>query len=190
MTAAPTNLPSISAVIAEFRRAPREPARPPPSGVLGLLLGLHHNNVVQWSREDAARRDDADDRAVAAAKRDIDALNAKRHELVEAIDAALAAGLDQDPAAPPTTESPAMVFDRLSVLVIRMCVTEDVASSQRADRDLYAARLPLLHQQLALLQEGLGVLFDDVRNGRKRFLPYQSLKLYGSDAARDMRDSS
>ena len=54
---------------------------------MGLLLGLHHNNVVQWDREDAARRDDADDHAVADAKRDIDVLNAKRHELVEAIDA-------------------------------------------------------------------------------------------------------
>jgi hypothetical protein len=188
--AAPTNLPSISAVIAEFRRAPGESPWPPSSGLLGLLLGLHHNNVVQWSREDAARRDDAKDRAVAAAKRDIDALNAKRHELVEAIDEALAAGLDQDPAAPPTTESPAMVFDRLSVLVIRTCFTEEAASSQRAGRDLYAARLPLLHQQLAVLQEGLEALFEDVRTGRKRFLPYQSLKLYGSDAPGDMGELS
>ena len=179
---APTNFPSISAVIAEFRRAPREPARAS-GGVLGLLLALHHNNVVQWSREDAARRSDADDRAVAAAKRDIDALNAKRHELVEAIDAMLASSLDQNPAAPPVTESPAMVFDRLSVLVIRRCFTEEAASSQRADRDRYAARLPVLDQQLALLQQGLEALFDDVRTGRKRFLPYQSLKLYGSRAA-------
>ena len=188
--ASPTNLPSVSAVIAEFRRAPLEPARRPSSGVLGLLLGLHHNNVVKWSREDAARRDDADDRAVAAAKRDIDELNSKRHELVEAIDAALAADLAQSPTAPPTTESPAMVFDRLSVLVIRMSFTNEAASSQRADRDLYAARLPVLDQQLALLQAGLEALFDDVRTGRKRFAPYQSLKLYGSDATRDMHDSS
>ena len=180
---APTNLPSISTVIAEFRRAPREPARGS-GGVLGLLLALHHNNLVQWSREDAARRDDADDRAVAAAKRDIDALNAKRHELVEAIDAMLATSLDQNPAAPPVTESPAMVFDRLSVLVIRMCSTKEAASSQRPDRDLFAARLPVLDQQLALLEEALEALYDDVQNGRKRFLPYQSLKLYGSAASR------
>ena len=188
--ARPTTLPSVSAVIAEFRRAPHEPARRPPSGVLGLLLGLHHNNAVQWGREDAARRDDVDDRAVAAAKRDIDALNTKRHELVEAIDAALATDLDQNQAAPPTTESPAMVFDRLSVLVIRMCFTKEAASSQRADRDLYAARLPVLEQQLAQLQAGLEALFADVRSGRKRFVPYQSLKLYGSDETRDMHDSS
>jgi hypothetical protein len=190
MAAPPMNLPSITGVVAEFRRALCEPGRPPRSGVLGLLLELHDNNVAQWNREDAARRDDADDRAVAAAKRDIDALNTKRHALVEAIDAAMAAGIDQAQAAPPTTESPAMVLDRLSVLVIRISVTESAASSQRADRDLYAARLPVLYEQLALLQEALASLFDDVRTGRRRFLPYQSLKLYGADAARHLRDSS
>ena len=184
MAAQPVSLPSITNVIAEFRRALREPAPAARDGVLGLLLRLHHNNVVQWNREDAARRDQADDHAVAAAKRDIDALNTKRHELVEAIDAALAIGIEQAPAAPPTTESPAMVFDRLSVLVIRISFTESVASSQRDDRDLYAARVPVLHQQLVLLHEALEALYDDVQTGRKRFLPYQSLKLYGSAASR------
>ena len=47
------------------------------------------------------------------------------------------------------------------------------------DRDRYAARLPVLHEQLASLQAALEALFDDVRTGRKRFVPYQSLKLYG-----------
>jgi hypothetical protein len=183
-----TNLPSVDAVVDEFRRASREPVRRPPGELLGLLLELHHNNIVQWSREDAARRDDADDSAVAAAKRDIDALNAKRHELVEAIDAALAAGLDQHPTAAPATESPAMVFDRLSVLVIRMRSTEDAATSQGVGRHLYAARLPVLQEQLALLQEGLEALFEDLRTGRRRFLPYQSLKLYRSHTAGSRRD--
>jgi hypothetical protein len=184
MAAQPASLPSITSVIAEFRRALREPAPPARDGVLGLLLELHHNNVVQWNREDAARRDQVDDHAVAAAKRDIDALNTKRHALVETIDAALAIGIEQAPAAPPTTESPAMVFDRLSVLVIRISFTESAANSHRDDRDLYAARLPVLEQQLVLLLEALEALYDDVQTGRKRFLPYQSLKLYGSAASR------
>jgi hypothetical protein len=183
MAAQPVSLPSITSVIAEFRRVLHEPAPRARDGVLGLLLGLHHNNVVQWNREDAARRDQGDDHAVAAAKRDIDALNTKRHEFVEAIDAALAVGIDQAPAAPPTTESPAMVFDRLSVLVIRISFTES-ASSQRDDRDLYASRLPVLQQQLVLLQEALEALYDDVQTGRRRFLPYQSLKLYDSAGPR------
>jgi hypothetical protein len=184
MATQPVSLPTITSVIADFRRALREPASPARDGVLGLLLRLHHNNVVQWNREDAARGDEADDHAVAAAKRDIDALNTKRHELVEAIDAALAIGIEQAPAAPPTTESPAMVFDRLSVLVIRISFTERAASSPRDDRHLHAARLPVLQQQLVLLHEALAALYDDVQTGRRRFLPYQSLKLYGSAASR------
>jgi Protein of unknown function (DUF4254) len=175
------NMPSIAGIASEFRDALRQPTRLPRTGVLGLLLALHHNNAVQWDREDAARRNGEDDHAVAAAKREIDALNTKRHELVEAIDAALAAGIAQSPEAPPTTESLAMVLDRLSVLVIRISFTEDTANSQRADRDLYAARLPILHEQLALLEDALEALFEDVRTGRRRFVPYQSLKLYGLD---------
>jgi hypothetical protein len=182
MAAPSMSMPSVAGVVAEFRHALRDPAGPPAEGILGLLLLLHHNNVVQWNCEDESRRDSGNDRAVAAAKREIDTLNTKRHELVEAVDAALAAGLEQSASATPTTESPAMVLDRLSVLVIRVASTEEVANSQRADRNLYAARLPVLHEQLALLQDAFDALLDDVRSGRRRFVPYQSFKLYGSDS--------
>jgi Protein of unknown function (DUF4254) len=176
-------MPPVAAIVSEFRQTLRTPQEGSPrEGLLGLVLALHHNNVVQWDCEDESRRESGSDRAVAAAKRKIDALNSKRHELVEAVDAALAAEIEQSPSAAPTTESPAMVLDRLSVLVIRVVSTEDLASSQRADRDVYTARLPVLHEQLALLQDAYEALLDDVRTGRRRFVPYQSLKLYGSDA--------
>ena len=182
------DVPSVDAVVEEFRRASRGAARDPSSGVLELLLALHRNNIEQWSREDATRREDADDATVAAAKRDIDALNGKRHTLVEAVDAELATSFDQDSTAPSATESPAMVFDRLSVLVIRLRFTEDAVVLDGRDGDLYAARLPVLQEQLALLQAALNALFEDVRAGRKRFLPYQSLKLYRSNTAGSRRD--
>src|SRR2546423_3499368 len=171
MAALPTGVPAVADVISEFRQALGEPAPTLRSDVIRLLLGLHENNVLQWDREDAARRDHADDRAVADAKRDIDALNTKRHDFVEAIDASFGAVIDQSPSAPPATESPAMVFDRLSVLVIRIASTEDAARAERVDRGLYAARLPVLHEQLASLQAALEALFDDVQAGRKRFVP-------------------
>ena len=181
-------VPSAGDVVAHFQRSLGAGAPTPSGEVLGLLMALHRNNLDQWQREDLTRAADADDAAVAAAKRDIDALNATRHGLVEAIDAALAAALEQERWATPATESPAMVFDRLSVLVIRISSTEDAASSQRDDRDFYAARLPVLRRQLALLQEALEAFFDDLRTGRKRFVPYQSLKLYGPRAAGIRRD--
>ena len=179
MAELPATVPAVADVVAEFRQALDEPSPTAHSDLIGLLRGLHENNALQWDREDAARRDDADDHAVAGAKRDIDALNTKRHDLVEAIDAALAAAIHQSPSAPPTTESPAMVFDRLSVLVIRIASTEKAARTERVDRDLWAARLPVLQEQLSSLQAGLEALFEDVQAGRKRFVPYRSFKLYG-----------
>jgi hypothetical protein len=177
--------PTVSEVVDMFERVLRSPdiARNAHHGVLGTLLALHQNNIEQWKCEDIARRDGAGDHAIAAAKREIDALNTKRHELVEAIDAALLARIDQAPSAPPATESPAMVFDRMSVLTIRVAFTERVANSESHDRNAFAQRLPLLYGQLGLLREALEVLFDDVQAGRKRFVPYQSLKLYRAASA-------
>jgi hypothetical protein len=115
---------------------------------------------------------------VANAKREINSLNAQRHHLVEAIDAAIDDAISQIPSATPSTESPGMVFDRLSVLVIRVHHTELVAVANPSDGNPYVTRLPVLHGQLALLEEALTALLDEIRAGTKRFVPYQSLKLY------------
>ncbi len=72
-----------------------------------------------------------------------------------------------------------MAFDRLSVLVIRIHHTERAAGEKASDADLYAARLPVLYRQLADLQQAIDGLIGDVREGTRRFVPYQSLKLYG-----------
>jgi Protein of unknown function (DUF4254) len=170
-----TDVPSAGHVVALFQRALRQAEPEVVDGVLSLLLDLHRNNVEQWRCEDATRGVEVTDATVAAAKRAIDAHNAARHVLVEAIDAALAGAVEQDPSAIPATESPAMVFDRLSVLTIRLHVTEAAAG-----RDQFAGRLPLLRDQLTTLQRALDGLFDDLRAGRKQFVPYVSLKLYGA----------
>ena len=171
----PPDVLSAADVVALFQRALRQNEPEAADGVLRTLLDLHHNNLMQWRCEDTTRGVDASDATVAAAKRAIDAHNATRHVLVEAIDAALADVVEQDRSATPATESPAMVFDRLSVLTIRLHVTE-----AGAGRDQLAGRLPLLRDQLTTLQRALDGLFDDVRAGRKRFVPYLSLKLYGA----------
>jgi len=77
-----------------------------------------------------------------------------------------------------------MVYDRLSVLVIRIAFTERAARSRHPDGDAFGARLPILLEQLALLQQALEVVFDDVQAGRRRFVPYRSLKLYSESSSR------
>jgi hypothetical protein len=174
----PVDVPAVAQVVACFQRTLREGELPAGEGVLQTLLELHRNNIEQWRWEDTTRDEGASDAIVAAAKRAIDAHNATRHRLVEAIDAALADTLEQDASATPATESPGMVFDRLSVLTIRLHVTEE-----RTDRDGFSDRVPLLRDQLATLQRALDGLFDDVRGGRRCFVSYRSLKVYGGGPA-------
>jgi hypothetical protein len=73
-----------------------------------------------------------------------------------------------------------MVFDRLSVLTIRIHYTAQAAGKGGAG---YTDRLAVLEEQLAVLERAADALFDDVRTGRRRFVPYQSLKLYGAASA-------
>ena len=80
------------------------------------------------------------------------------------------------------TEGPGMAVDRLSVLVIRIASTEARATSGAADAQLYAERLPRLRSQCDALVEAIASLLDDLTEGRRRFIAYESLKLYGPEA--------
>jgi ABC-type transporter Mla subunit MlaD len=171
-SSADDDLPTSDDVVAEFRRALHDPEHRPTRLVVARLVDLLRSNLAQWNLEDVARGAGADDGAVAGTKRAIDKLNAGRHRIVEEIDTAIDRAVTQSAAAPLATESPAMAFDRLSVLVIRIHHTE-------GDADRYAARLPVLYRQLAELQQAIDALIDDVRDGTRRFVRYQSLKLYG-----------
>ena len=169
-------LPDVASVVDAYARALDDDRWPAEAGdVMGTLLALHRNNVEQWRCEDVTRAAYHDDHVVAAAKRDIDRLNANRHRLVEAVDAAYAAAIVQDASAPPATEAPGMVFDKLSVVVIRLQVTRDTA---RVQGEL-AARVPVLEAQRDELAAALVALLADVTAGRRRFTPARSHKLYG-----------
>ena len=143
------------------------------------IRALHGSNRCQWDREDDARRDRADDAVVADAKRDIDRMNGTRHGFIEAIDHAISSCIDPRGGAPLVTESPGMAIDRLSVLLIRLGSTEAKAASGSADANLFAARLPRLRRQLGALEEAIGLLLDDLAQGNRSFVAYESFKLYG-----------
>jgi hypothetical protein len=173
-----STIPPVAQIIVEFERA-LSGQRPVLGGsVVSLLLDLHESNRRQWDLEDVTRVPDASDAVVADAKRAIDKLNLARHHLIQEIDAAVEAELRQSTKATPATETPGMVLDRLSVLVIRIARTAQMARSDGDGADGYASRLPSLQRQLSALSMALEALLQDVRAGTRRFLPYEHLKLY------------
>lgn len=179
-----SSLPSAADLVAWMDQAVQgEPAGPvnsdgPPWA--SLVVALVESNQTQWDLEDITRDPDANDAVVAGAKREIDRLNLGRHQLVQEIDTAIDAGLDQPAVAPIATESPGMVLDRLSVLVIRRARTAAASEQDPA----CAERLPLLESQLATLTVALDSYLDELGSGKRRFVPYEHLKLYGSVAGR------
>ncbi len=118
MTAHPILRPA-AAIVAGMDQAATGQRSSAGTALETAMVELVESNLRQWDLEDATRDPAASDGQVAKAKRQIDRLNVSRHRLVEEIDAAIDSGLDQPATAPLATESPGMVLDRLSVLVIR-----------------------------------------------------------------------
>jgi Protein of unknown function (DUF4254) len=168
-------LPPAADIVAEMDLAATGQQTTATSALPTAIVHLVESNLRQWDLEDATRDPGASDAQVADAKREIDRLNVSRHRLVEQIDAAIDSVLDQPTTAPPATESPGMVLDRLSVLVIRRART---ATASHRDPRL-ADRVRALQAQVGALSAALDSYMDELRAGTKRFVRYQSLKLYG-----------
>jgi hypothetical protein len=202
VTGDPWPVPPASEVVTRFRRsleahtAPddRNPSdgrrasdRPDASGLMQLLVELLLSNLEQWELEDVTRTPEADDATIARAKRSIDSLNLERHHLAERVDATIDAALAQSDTATPSTESPAMAFDRLSVLAIRLDRTRRAARMAGNGGGDFGRRLLRLSGQLEGLAAAIDALLDDVRAGRRRFVPYEHLKLYAPETTRPRR---
>ena len=192
MTGDPSPVPPATEVVTCFRgwletQAPpddrRISDRPDPDGLMQLLLELLRSNLQQWQLEDVTRIPEVDDATVAGAKRSIDRLNIERHRLAERIDALIGAALVQSATAPPSTESPAMAFDRLSVLAIRLDRTHRAARTAGNGGGDFDRRLLRLSRQLDELAEAIDALLEDVRAGRRRFVPYEHFKLYAGETS-------
>lgn len=169
-------LPDAAELVGEMERAV---AGDPPAArpaLAGLVLELVRSNLRQWDLEDATRDPHASDATVASGKRAIDRLNLQRHRLVQQIDAAIAEAVEQPMTATLATESPGMVLDRLSVLVIRRARTAALSLPGGA----YVERLPALDGQLAALSAAFDSYLQELRAGTRRFIPYEHFKLYAA----------
>jgi ribosomal 50S subunit-associated protein YjgA (DUF615 family) len=167
-------LPPAADIVAEMEQAVTGQPRTAETALKTAIADLVESNLRQWDLEDATRDPGASDAQVANAKREIDRLNVSRHRLVEEIDVAIDSVLDQPATARLATESPGMVLDRLSVLVIRRIRT---AVASRRDPK-FAGRARALEAQVGALSAALDSYVDELGAGTRRFLRYQSLKLY------------
>jgi hypothetical protein len=141
-----------------------------------LLVALLSSNRAQWDAEDRARTT-SDPVEIAELKASIDRLNAHRVQVVLEIDRALHEVLAPRPAAPPCTETPGSVCDRLSVLHLRRSYTE--AASRRPGQSELRGRLAQVVAQASELRWAFDVMLNDVRAGRRAFTVHEPNKLYG-----------
>lgn len=142
------------------------------------LVALLESNRAQWDAEDRARAALESDE-VAKLKVRIDRLNSGRVELVLQLDRALHALLAPLPAAPPCTETPGSVCDRLTILHLRLAYAG--AAAHEGDAAV-AARLPQILAQATQLCRAFDLMLDDVRAGMRSFFVFEPNKLYGAPA--------
>jgi hypothetical protein len=177
-------LPGARQLVTEMEQAVRGQPPGDAPALAGRVAEIVRSNLRQWELEDTTRDPHASDAVIAGAKRAIDRLNLDRHRLVQEIDASIAASLQQPATARMVTESPGMVLDRLSVLVIRRARTAALSSRN----ETYAARLPAIDGQLTALSAAFDDYLEDLRTGARRFVAYEHFKLYSAEPPRPAGD--
>ena len=153
-------------------------------GLEALIVEQHRQNFALWHEEDRARAPLASSDEIAQTKRNIDALNQVRNDLVEAIDRELLQQLESEGvklSGELHSETPGMIMDRLSILSLKLFHTREQidrsdVSSQHLERN--RERLKLLLEQRQDLADCLNALWRDIQNGKRYFKLYRQLKMY------------
>ena len=142
------------------------------------VVALYRTNHCLWKAEDAAHTVGIADEALASLKRQIDSLNLRRNELIEAIDQIfrkrVCAGSSSS--APPLHDSPGLILDRLSIESLRARVLRaNAACAGSADgrRDLLA-----IEQEMDALVERLREIIGAVISGRRTLRQAPRVKIH------------
>ena len=144
-------------------------------------------DTVQWHYEDIIRDPQIDPVAALTLKRQIDASNQDRTDMVEYIDSYF---LDQYKEVTPkttatiNTESPAWGVDRLSILALKIYHMREEAERQDASLPHRAAcqtKLDILLEQRHDLSSAIEQLLSDIATGDKYMKVYKQMKMYNDD---------
>jgi hypothetical protein len=144
-------------------------------------------DAVQWHYEDIIRDPQIDPVVALTLKRQIDASNQDRTDMVEYIDSYF---LDQYKEVTPkttatiNTESPAWGVDRLSILALKIYHMREEAERRDASLTHRAAcqtKLDILLEQRHDLSSAIEQLLSDIATGDKYMKVYKQMKMYNDD---------
>ena len=144
-------------------------------------------DTVQWHYEDIIRDPKIDPVAALKLKRQIDASNQDRTDMVEYIDSYLLAeykNVTPKQNATINTESPAWGIDRLSILALKVYHMEEEANRNDASESHRIAcqkKLSILLEQRVDLSMAIDTLLNDIKNGDKYMKVYKQMKMYNDD---------
>jgi len=144
-------------------------------------------DTVQWHYEDIIRDPNIDPVAALTLKRQIDASNQDRTDMVEYIDSYFLDKYKQVVAhndATINTESPAWGVDRLSILALKVYHMNEEATREDATaehREACTKKLNVLLEQRVDLSTAIDQLLTDIEEGRKYMKVYKQMKMYNDD---------
>ena len=142
---------------------------------------------MQWHYEDIIRDPQIDPVAALKLKRQIDASNQDRTDMVEYIDSYFLEKYKN--ASPKTdatinTESPAWGIDRLSILALKIYHMNEEATrvdASESHRNACQTKLNVLLDQRVDLSTAIDTLLNDISNGDKYMKVYKQMKMYNDD---------
>lgn len=152
-----------------------------------LLYRKSWIDTVQWHYEDIIRDPNIDPVDALKLKRQIDASNQDRTDMVEYIDSYFLEKFKDVKVrdnATINTESPAWGIDRLSILALKVYHMNEEAERTDASQEHRMAcktKLNILLEQRVDLSTAINQLLDDIAHGRKYMKVYKQMKMYNDD---------
>jgi len=144
-------------------------------------------DTVQWHYEDIIRDPQIDPVAALTLKRQIDASNQDRTDMVEYIDSYFLEkykGIQAKENATINSESPAWAIDRFSILALKIYHMNEEATREDASETHKAAcqaKLDVLLEQKQDLSTAIEQLLSDIESGNKFMKVYKQMKMYNDD---------
>jgi len=144
-------------------------------------------DTVQWHYEDIIRDPNIDPVSALSLKRQIDASNQDRTDMVEYIDSYFLENNKEvsiKTGATINTESPAWGVDRLSILALKVYHMEEEANRENASqehRDSCQTKLNVLLEQRVDLSTAIDQLLAAISEGEKYMKVYKQMKMYNDD---------